>query len=440
MRITDIISKKRDKIKLNKKEIEFFITEFCNNKIPDYQASALLMAIYINNMDEDEIIYLTDAMINSGEKIDLKNVPGLKIDKHSTGGVGDKITLISAPIVAACNIVVSKMSGKGLGFTGGTIDKLHSIPGFKTTFTINEHICNLNKVGLSISGQSENLVLADKKLYALRDVTSTVDSIPLIASSIMSKKIASGADKIVLDVKVGKGGLVGDLDTAIMLSNIMIKIGESNGCETVAVLTNMYNPLGLNIGNSLEVIEALEVLNGKGPSDVKEIAFYLSATMIHIAKKINFDDCMEIVKETVNSKKALNKMVEFIKNQNGDCNIVSDYNIFKKPLYIHNIKARSFGYIRSVNTDKLGKLSVILGSGRETKDDIIDYSAGIVLKKQVGNKIIEGEVLLELHTDKLYDLEYLEKEVHSIFEINESKPEVCKNILLYIDKNGIREV
>lgn len=399
MRMYDVIEKKRDGKELEYEEISFFIKNYCNELIPDYQAAALLMAIFINGMNERETADLTEIMANSGDMIELSSISGIKVDKHSTGGVGDKTTLILGPIVAACGVPVAKMSGRGLGHTGGTIDKLESIPGFRTDLTKKEFIDNVNKIGISVAGQTGNLAPADKKLYALRDVTATVNSIPLIASSIMSKKLASGADRIVLDVKTGSGAFMKTVEKSVELARTMVKIGNDLGRKTVAVVTDMDIPLGNAIGNSLEVIEAIETLKGNGPKDLEEVSIGLASKMLELAEIGDKDYCMERVREVLDNRQALNKLAEMIEQQGGNPNVIENYDLFKKPKYVYELTAGQDCYIERVMTDLLGVASMLLGAGRETKNSVIDYSAGIKLNKKTGMALRKGDVIATLYSD-----------------------------------------
>ncbi|WP_010249889.1 pyrimidine-nucleoside phosphorylase [Acetivibrio cellulolyticus] len=399
MRMYDVIEKKRDGKELEYEEISFFIKNYCEEKIPDYQVSALLMAIFLNGMSERETAELTEIMANSGDVIDLSVIDGIKVDKHSTGGVGDKTTLILGPIVAACGIPVAKMSGRGLGHTGGTIDKLESIPGFKTALTKQEFIDQVMKIGISIAGQTGNLAPADKKLYALRDVTATVNSLPLIASSIMSKKIACGADRIVLDVKTGSGALMKTVEKSVELARTMVKIGNDLGRKTVAVVTDMDIPLGNAIGNSLEVIEAIETLKGNGPKDLEEVSLALAAKMLELAEIGDKENCKNRVREVIDNRKALNKLAELIESQGGNPDVIENYDLFKKAKYVYELTSGQDCYIERVKTDSLGVAAMILGAGRETKESIIDYSAGIKLNKKTGMSIKKGELIATLYTN-----------------------------------------
>lgn len=439
MRMYDIIEKKRDGKELDYTEIKFFIDGYCEGKIPDYQASALLMAIFLNGMNERETAELTDCMANSGDKVDLSDITGIKVDKHSTGGVGDKTTLILAPIVAACGIPVAKMSGRGLGHTGGTIDKLESIPGFKTALTKEQFINNVKTIGLAIAGQTGNLTPADKKLYSLRDVTATVNNISLIASSIMSKKIASGADKIVLDVKTGSGAFMKSLEDSIILAGTMVDIGKRVGRDTVAIVTDMDNPLGNAIGNSLEVIEAIDTLKGKGPEDLEEVSLKLASMMIELAGMGDKKKCYELVKASIVNGKALNKFSEMIERQGGNPKIIDDYSLFGKSGIIYDIYAENKGYIESIKTDALGVASVMLGAGRETKESSIDYNAGILLKKKTGMQVKEGDLLAKLYTRDTEKALEASKMFKLAIKYSNTPPQKRPLIQAFIDSSGVQK-
>lgn len=391
MSIIEIIEKKKKKQALSKEDIDFFIKEYLCENIKDYQASSLLMAICLNGMNDEEIFNLTNAMLESGNKIDLSAINGIKVDKHSTGGVGDKTSIILAPLVASTGVKVAKMSGRGLGHTGGTIDKLESINGFKTSLTEEEFTNQVNTIGLAITGQTGNIAQADKKLYALRDVTGTVNSIPLIASSIMSKKLASGSDKIVIDLKVGNGALVRTIEDARVLGNLMVNIGKRFGKEIVCFLTNMNEPLGHNIGNGLEVLECIDILNDQGPEDLKNLILELSSTMVMMGKNISKEDALKEITDNLQNGKAYDKFLEFIKAQHGDINNIS---ISKK---IFSLKSSISGFITSIDTLKLGEIVRSLGAGRYNKEDTIDYGVGIVLNKKVGDFILENEEIAKIY-------------------------------------------
>ncbi len=400
MDILDIIAKKRDKKELSKEEINFFVKEYTCGNITDYQASALIMAIYINGMNDEETTNLTLAMANSGEILDLSIFGSNVVDKHSTGGVGDKISLILLPIIAALDIPVAKMSGRGLGFTGGTIDKLESIPGYNTSIDIDEFIENVRRIGISLIGQTMNLAPADKKMYALRDTISCTSSIPLIASSIMSKKIAAGANKIVLDVTCGSGAFMKNKEEAIKLSNKMINIGKLANRETVCIITNMDEPLGYAVGNNLEVIEAIKSLKGDMPEDVKEVVLQLGAHMMKlVGKGEDIAKNKKIIMDTINSLKALNKFRELVENQGGDISYIDNIDKFEKAKYILPVLSKKSGYINSINAQTVGKISRDLGAGRIKKEDKIDNSVGIVLAKKVSEYVKENDVLAYIHAN-----------------------------------------
>ena len=390
----NIITKKKNKMQLSREEIEYSIMGYVNGSVPDYQMSALLMAICLNGMSEEETFNLVDVMLNSGDKIDLSDIDGVKIDKHSTGGVGDKTTLILAPLVASLGLKVPKMSGRGLGHTGGTIDKLESIPGFKTDLTIEEFKKELVEVGTVISGQTGSLVPADKKIYALRDVTGTVSSIPLIASSIMSKKLASGADKIVIDLKVGNGALLKTMKEAKKLAELMVKIGNKYGKKTACILTNMNEPLGNNIGNALEVLESIEVLKGNLKNDLYELVVYIASYMVSLGKNIDLEDAKKEVINALETEKAYNKFLEMVKFQNGN---LEEIKVAPKIFSVKSIKS---GYINNINTELLGEIVKEIGGGREKKEDAIDYGVGIVLTKKVGDYVEKDEEILKIYLNK----------------------------------------
>ena len=399
MNIQEIIARKRDKKELRKEEIEFFIEEYTKGNIADYQASALIMAIYINGMSEEETTNLALAMANSGDILDLSDL-GNVVDKHSTGGVGDKVTLILAPIIASIGVPIAKMSGRGLGYTGGTIDKLESIPGYNVNISEEKFKENVKKIGISLIGQTINLAPADKKIYSLRDATSTTESIPLIASSIMSKKIAAGANKIVLDVTYGSGAFMKTKERAQELSNTMIKIGKLAKREVVAILTPMEEPLGRNVGNTLEVIEAVEDLKGNIEEDVKEVVLELGSNMIKLAGKgENLEENKLKMMQNIKNGKALSKFKELVKNQGGDVSYIEDTNKFKKAKYIIPVKIEKEGIIKELKAEEIGKLSVFLGAGRMKKEDKIVVEAGIVLNKKIGDKVKRGEIVAYIHAN-----------------------------------------
>ena len=437
MRMYEIIEKKRDGKELSYEELKFFINNYCADRIPDYQAAALLMAIFIRGMNSRETADLTEVMANSGDLMDLSTIKGIKVDKHSTGGVGDKTTLILAPIVAACGVPVAKMSGRGLGHTGGTIDKLESIKGFRTALTSKEFIANVQDIGLAIAGQTGNLAPADKKLYALRDVTATVNNISLIASSIMSKKIASGADRIVLDVKTGSGAFMKTVDHSIELAREMVAIGDRVGRKTVAVITDMDIPLGNAIGNALEVKEAIAVLRGKGPNDLETVSFELAARMLELAEVGSIDRCREIVRRKVEDGSAFTKLDELVKRQGGLFELIDDDRLFDVASIVKPVTAPSEGYIMSLRTDSLGTASMKLGAGRETKESSIDYSAGIILHKKPGMKVKKGEVIAELHTNRMDCVHEAEQMLLDSITMDNRPPVQRPLILAYIDSERV---
>ena len=386
---------------MSKEEINFIVKGYVEGIIPDYQVSAFLMAVYFKGMNKEETSNLTGAFINSGDIIDLSPIKGIKVDKHSTGGVGDKISLIVIPLVASLGIPIAKMSGRGLGHTGGTIDKLESIKGFKTQMDINEFINNVNTYKMAIVGQTANLTPADKKIYALRDVTATVDSIPLIASSIMSKKIASGSDAIVLDVKVGSGAFMKNLDEAKELAQTMVDIGKTLKRKVVAVITNMDQPLGHEVGNANEVKEAIEVLKNNGAEDERVVALTIASYMAVLGGAYkDFDEAFVNLERKIESGEAIDKLKEFIRIQGGDEEIVDNPDKLPQAKYHIEIKAQSSGYVNEINAEKIGNAAMLLGAGRKTKEDLIDYGAGISLVKKIGDSIKTGDVIAILHTDK----------------------------------------
>lgn len=434
MRMYDLIMKKRNGGIFSEAELRYMVNGYVAGEIPDYQMSAMLMAIWYQGMDDEETAVLTDAMAKSGDMVDLSPIEGTKVDKHSTGGVGDKTTLIVAPIAAACGVKIAKMSGRGLGHTGGTVDKLESIPGLRTAFSRQEFFDIVNRTGICVAGQSGNLAPADKKLYALRDVTATVDSIPLIASSIMSKKLAAGSDSILLDVKTGSGAFMKTLEDSIRLAEKMVAIGEHAGRRTAALITNMDIPLGNSIGNALEVVEAAETLRGKGPEDLTEVSFHLAANMLYLADKGTLEACMAQVKEAVADGKALEKLAEMVKAQGGDAGVIYDTALFAKASCEYHVRAPRTGYIRHMDTEAIGISSSLLGAGRITKEDSIDYCAGIILKRKTGDYVREGETLAVLYAsdEKLFD------DAGEVFlnalEFSEDKPEKAPLIYARVEK------
>ena len=438
MRMFDIISKKKYGEVLSKEEIDYVIKGYTEGTIPDYQMSALLMAIYFEGMNYEETSLMTLAMADSGDRLDLSGIDGINVDKHSTGGVGDKTTLILAPIVAACGGKVAKMSGRGLGNTGGTIDKLESIPGFRTALTEEEFIKNVNETGLALTGQTGNLAPADKKIYALRDVTASVDSIPLIASSIMSKKIASGADAIVLDVKVGNGAFMKNMQDAEKLAKQMVMIGTNSGRNTIAVISDMNEPLGYAVGNALEVKEAVDTLKGRGPEDVVELCLELGAQML-IASEITDDRqaAVDMLKKSIEDGSAYAKFAEFVKRQGGDVSVLDDCDSIINASYIVNVASENSGYVSSIQSELIGEKAMILGGGRQNKGDDIDHSVGVVLSKKVGDKVDKGDVIATIYANDKDKIEAANELIVKAFaiqkEIVDTYPLIkriisCKNI------------
>ncbi|WP_239738592.1 pyrimidine-nucleoside phosphorylase [Mammaliicoccus sp. C-M14] len=401
MRMVDVIAKKRDGKELTKEEIEFFVKGYTAGDIPDYQTSSLAMAIYFQDMTDEERANLTMAMVESGDQIDLSEIEGIKVDKHSTGGVGDTTTLVLAPLVAALDVPVAKMSGRGLGHTGGTIDKLEAVEGFHVEISEQEFIDLVNKDKVAVIGQTGNLTPADKKLYGLRDVTGTVNSIPLIASSIMSKKIAAGADAIVLDVKTGAGAFMKTIEDSELLAHAMVKIGNNVGRNTMAIISDMSQPLGRAIGNGLEVKEAIETLKDEGPEDLTELVLTLGSQMVVLAKKAEtLDEAREKLLEVIQNGKALEKFKVFLENQGGDGSVVDDVTKLPQAQYTFEVKAETSGYVSHIVADEIGVASMLLGAGRATKDDIIDLAVGLVLNKKVGDKVEAGESLVTIYANQ----------------------------------------
>ncbi len=433
--IAEIIAKKRDNEELTASEIKEFIDEYTAGNIPDYQASALLMAIFLNGMSEAETFALTDAMRYSGDNIDLSAIEGIKVDKHSTGGVGDKVTLIVAPTVAACGVPIAKMSGRGLGFTGGTIDKLESIEGFQTTLSPEDFFEQVNDIGIAIIGQSGDIAPADKKLYALRDVTATVGNFSLISSSIMSKKLASGSDAIILDVKCGSGAFMENEDDAKHLAKLMCAIGKSAGKNTVAVVTDMSQPLGKAVGNSLEVIEAIETLKGKGPKDITELSMHLSGIMIYLGGKAKtISEGRLLAENAIKNGSALIKFRHLIEKQGGNGNVVDDYSLFKSAKLEQNIYAKSSGHVHSIEASMIGEASQRTGAGRAVKDDEIDHTAGIIVNVKVGDCVKKGDVIATVYSNDEDKLNNAVKMTDESFMISN---DVCEAHALIKETIGI---
>lgn len=421
MRIYDIIADKRDKKELTDEQIAYFVTAYTKGEIEHYHASALLMAIYLNGMTDRETVTLTTEMAKSGDMLDLSEIDGITVDKHSTGGVGDKTTLIVAPIVASLGLKTAKMSGRGLGHTGGTVDKLESINGFSTSLSPEDFINNVKKHGICVVGQSGDLAPADKKIYALRDSTATVGSMPLIASSIMSKKLAAGASCIVLDVKTGSGAFMKTPEDAEELSRKMVDIGKSAGRKVAAVISDMDTPLGKNIGNSLEVIEAVEVLKGESHGDLREVSLVLAGNIIALAEGISAEEGIKKAACQLESGAAYRKFREFIAAQGGDLRQIDDFSLFSQPLYSKDVLCENEGYICGMNAEMIGTASVILGAGRVKKDDPIDHSAGIILHRKTGDKVLPGEKLVTLYTNNKESFSSAEKLIYESIKISKEK-------------------
>lgn len=423
MNAVDIICKKRDGKELSEAEIEFFIKAYLSGEIPDYQASALLMAIYFRHMSEEETFNLTKVMLHSGDIVDLSDIHGTKVDKHSTGGVGDKVTLIVAPIAASCGIPIAKMSGRGLGFTGGTIDKLESIPGFKTTIEPADFHRQVNEIGIAVIGQSGHIAPADKKLYALRDVTATVENLSLIASSIMSKKLAAGSDAILLDVKCGKGAFMKSEEDAKALAELMCKIGSSQGKKTAAIISDMSEPLGHAIGNSLEVIEAIELLKGNIKGDLLKLCLNISAAMIYLGGGASgVEEGFALAENAISSGRALQKLAEMIEYQGGNKLVIDDYSLFPKAEIYSEIKAESSGYIESIDAEYIGLASQHSGAGRASKDDEIDHSAGIRLLAKRGDKLEHSDTIAIVYSSDEKKLKQACDEVLRAYTISDCEP------------------
>ncbi|MGG2015601.1 pyrimidine-nucleoside phosphorylase [Bacillus sp. S10(2024)] len=431
MRMVDIIAKKRDGKELTTEEIQFFIKGYTDGTIPDYQVSALAMAIFFKDMSDRERADLTIAMVESGETIDLSEIEGVKVDKHSTGGVGDTTTLVLGPLVAALDVPVAKMSGRGLGHTGGTIDKLEAVEGFHVEITKEQFIDIVNRDKVAVIGQTGNLTPADKKIYALRDVTGTVNSIPLIASSIMSKKIAAGADAIVLDVKTGAGAFMKTEEDAIELAHAMVRIGNNVGRQTMAVISDMSQPLGFAIGNALEVKEAIDTLKGEGPEDLTELVLVLGSQMVVLAKKANtLEEAREMLKEVMKNGKAIEKFKQFLHNQGGDSSIVDQPEKLPQAKYVIDVPAKTSGVVSNIVADEIGIAAMLLGAGRATKEDEIDLAVGLMLRKKVGDAVKEGEPLVTIYANR-EEVEEVKAKIYENISISE-KAEAPKLIYTVI--------
>ncbi len=438
MGMSDLIGKKKIGKALTEEEIKFIVDGFTKGEIPDYQMAAFLMAVCLKGMDKTETIALTMAMAHSGDMLDLSAIEGIKVDKHSTGGVGDKTSMVLGPMVASLGIPVAKMSGRGLGHTGGTIDKLESFPCFSTTISTEQFIDNVNRMKMAIIGQTANLAPADKKIYALRDVTATVDNISLIASSIMSKKIASGADVIVLDVKTGSGAFMKTLEDSIALAKEMVEIGNGVGRETYAVITDMNQPLGRAVGNSIEVAEAIHTLSGNGPEDLLEVSLTLGSYMLLGAKKAgSVEEARELLKKTIADRSALKKFGEFVRAQGGDDSAVFDTELFPKASIQEEVRAEKEGYVTRIVTDEIGMTSLVLGGGRETKDSVIDLSVGIYIHKKLGDKVNAGDSLATLYGNNMDKVVAAKTRYLNAYTIESSKPEPTKYIYGIVTKDGL---
>lgn len=440
MRMYDIIIRKRNGEELTKEEIQFFVNGYTDGSIPDYQASALLMAIYFQGMNKRETAELTMAMVNSGATIDLSGISGIKVDKHSTGGVGDKTTLVLAPLVASAGVPVAKMSGRGLGHTGGTLDKLESIEGFKVQLSMDEFIDNVNKFKIAVCGQTGDVVPADKKLYALRDVTGTVDNISLIAGSIMSKKLAAGADAIVLDVKTGSGAFMKSIEDSFALAREMVDIGTSLDKAVVALITEMNEPLGFAVGNALEVKEAIDTLKGKGPQDLLELCIELGAVMLLLGKKAeSMEEAKNILVENVKSGAALKKLEEMVAAQHGNPEQIRKPELLPKAMHIVEVKSAAAGYVQSIDAESVGIAALILGAGRETKESPIDHAVGIVLDKKVGEYVSLGDTIAYIHANDLSKLKECTAKLQEAYGFTATKPASRPLIFGMVDKNGIKK-
>ncbi|MDF2533560.1 MAG: pyrimidine-nucleoside phosphorylase [Clostridia bacterium] len=440
MRMYDIILKKRNGEELSKNEIDFFVQGYTKGSIPDYQASALLMAIYFQGMNKRETADLTLSMVNSGTTIDLSSIKGIKVDKHSTGGVGDKTTLVLAPMVAAAGVPVAKMSGRGLGHTGGTLDKLESIEGFRVDLQLDNFIKNVNEYKIAVCGQTGDLAPADKKLYALRDVTATVDNVSLIASSIMSKKIASGADAIVLDVKTGSGAFMKTLDDSFILAKEMVDIGTNLNRNVIAMITEMNEPLGFAVGNSLEVIEAIETLKGNGPEDLLHLCIELGAAMLVLGgRTTNMEEAKQILQKTIDDGTAIEKLKDMVKAQYGDAEHINNTELLPKAKHIVDISSPREGYVHGIDAEEVGRAALVIGAGRETKESSIDYSVGIILIKKVGDKVAKNDIIAKVHINDMSKLEECKAKLFDAYDLSMEIPDKRPLIFGKVDKNGINK-
>lgn len=437
MRMYDIIDKKKRGQECSREEIRFLINGYVKEEIPDYQVSAFLMAVYYQGMTDAELLELTDCMAKSGDMVDLSEIQGIKVDKHSTGGVGDKTTLVVAPLVAACGGKVAKMSGRGLGFTGGTIDKLESIPGLQTGIPQEEFFDIVNRLGLCVIGQSAQIAPADKKLYALRDVTATVDSIPLIAASVMSKKLASGSDKIVLDVTVGSGAFMKTPEEAAQLAQKMVSIGEGAGRETIAILTNMDVPLGIAVGNDIEVMEAIDTLKGQGPEDFQTICVEFASYMLFLGGAASLEECREKVLTALREGKGIEKLAQMVEAQKGDSSYIYHPENFAAAKYQCDLKMEQTGYITHMDTERCGKTAVVLGAGRETKESEIDASAGIRFYHKTGEFVEKDQVLATLYASDEKKLQEGLSYLKQAYTFGKEREQPMKEVLAYVTKDGV---
>lgn len=441
MHMYEIISKKRDKKKLTQEEIEYFVSGYTKGQIPDYQASALLMAIFLNGMDAEETFHLTLSMMRSGKILDLSSVRGMKVDKHSTGGVGDKVSLILAPLVASCGVKVPMISGRGLGHTGGTLDKLESVPGFRTDLSLRRFVRILSEVGVCMIGQTGQIAPADRKIYALRDTTATVNCIPLIASSIMSKKLAEGADGFVFDVKVGNGAFMQKQDEALLLARNLIQIAKRFKKKVVALITDMNEPLGEAVGNSIEVMEAIQALKGKAPSDLMEVTMALSAHILVLGKKAkSLKEAEKKLSQALKTGKALEKFREMIKRQGGHPRVLDDYRLLPWAKYKLLVNSDRQGYVQSIDTRKIGLCAMKLGAGREKMDSPIDPGVGMLIKKKVGDPVRKGEALAVVFANNLKKARQASQEIRPGYQITKRKTSRLKKILFFVDEKGTRKL
>ncbi len=437
MHMYEIISKKRDRKKLTPEEIEYFISGYTRDQIPDHQASALLMAIFLNGMDDEETFYLTRSMMNSGKVLDLSSVRGVKVDKHSTGGVGDKVSLILAPLVATCGVKVPMISGRALGHTGGTLDKLQSIPGFRTDLSLKRFVKILSQTGVCMMGQTDEIAPADRKMYALRDVTATVNSIPLITSSIMSKKLAEGADAFVFDVKMGNGAFMKERKQALLLAKSLIQIAKKFKKKAVALITDMNEPLGEAVGNSIEVIESIRALKGKAPPDLMKVTSALGAQMLILGKKAKtIAEAKKRLSQTIESGEALLKFREMIEKQGGDPRVIHDFSLLPWAKFKSLVTSHKDGYVQSIDTERIGLCAMKLGAGREKSDDLIDPGAGILVKKKVGDAVNKGEPLAVVFANNLKRIKEASQRIRGSYDIQRRKTSRLKKVLVFVDERS----